>query len=547
MFTQQQRSGANSIGDLAKTWSMRARRLALKGSVVVSISLASLASVHAAAIKWAAQNDILTLDPHSQNHATTNNVVGHAYEGLVRYDKQYNIEPALATSWQALNPTTWRFNLRRDVRFHDGASFSADDVIFSFDRIRQPQGTMQIYVAGVKEIRKIDDHTIDMILDKPNPVLLNSLVTFLIMDREWAVKNKSEKVQDYKAKEDTFASRNTNGTGPFVIKEWAPDQRIVMTANKNWWGKLDGNVTEVVYTPIKADATRVAALLAGDVDLVTDLPTQDVSKLRSNSSLFVLDGPEVRTIFIGMDQGSEELKYGQKGPNPFKDVRVRRALSMAVDRPAIQRTIMRNLSLPAAILVAPGVNGHGADLDKVAPPNIEGAKKLLAEAGYPNGIEFTLDCPNNRYVNDEEVCQAVVGMWAKVGVKTRLNAMPFGTFIAKIQNFDSSAYLLGWGVATYDAHYTLQSLIRTRTRGADGNFNYVKLSNAKVDALIDDAKEEMDLARRDALLREALSITRDDALYIPLHHQMRPWAMKKSVSIAHNSNDAPKMYYATVK
>jgi peptide/nickel transport system substrate-binding protein len=547
MFKPQAVAFADSFLALPEAIATRVRSVALAGYLALGISMGSVGVAQATPIKWAAQNDILTLDPHSQNHATTNNVVGHTYEGLVRYDRQYNIEPSLATSWQALNPTTWRFNLRRDVKFHDGAAFTADDVIFSFDRIRQPQGTMQIYVAGVKEIRKIDDHTIEMILDKPNPVLLNSLVNFFIMDRDWAVKNKSEKVQDYKAKEDTIASRNTNGTGPYIIKEWAPDQRVVMTANRNWWGKLDGNVTEVIYTPIKADATRIAALLAGDVDLVTDLPTQDVSKLRSNTNLFVLDGPEVRTIFIGLDQGSDELKYGQKGANPFKDVRVRRALSMAVDRPAIQRTIMRNLSLPAAILVAPGVNGHSPELDKVGPANIEGAKKLLAEAGYPNGFEFTLDCPNNRYVNDEEVCQAIVGMWAKLGVKTRLNAMPFGPFIAKIQNFDSSAYLLGWGVATYDALYSLQSLVRTRTSGADGNFNLSKVSNSKVDALVESMKTEMDKGKRDAMIREALTITRDDALYIPLHHQMRPWAMKKSVSIAHNSNDAPKMYYATVK
>ena len=526
-----------------KTFSSLLRQLAFAaGAVMIGIGMAQAAN-----LKWAAQNDILTLDPHSQNHATTNNIVGHAYEGLVRYDKNYRIEPCLATSWQTVNPTTWRFNLRKDVKFHDGSTFTADDVIFSFDRIRQPQGTMQIYVAGVKEIKKVDDHTIDMILDKPNPVLLNSLVTFLIMDKEWAAKNKSEKVQDYKAKEDTFASRNTNGTGPFVIKEWSPDQRIVMTANKSWWGKSEGNVTDVTYTPIKADATRIAALLAGDVDLVTDLPTQDVARLRSTASLFVLDGPEVRTIFIGMDQGSDELKYGAKGKNPFKDVRVRRALSMAVDRAAIQRTIMRNLSIPAAIMVAPGVHGHTPELDKTVPANVEGAKKLLAEAGYPNGFDFTLDCPNNRYVNDEEVCQAVVGMWAKIGVKTKLNAMPFGPFISKIQNFDSSAYLLGWGVATYDAQYSLQSLVRTKTNGADGNFNLSKVSHPKVDALVDAMKTEMDKAKRDAMIRDALTITRDDALYITLHHQMRPWAMKKSVSIAHNSNDAPKMYYATVK
>lgn len=521
---------------------VRIRLLAVSAAIGIAAGSAS-----AAQLRWAAQNDILTLDPHSQNHATTNNVVGHAYEGLVRYDKKYQIEPALATSWQATSPTTWRFNLRKGIKFHDGTDFTADDVIFSFERIRQPQGTMQIYVAGIKEIQKIDSHTIDLILDKPVPTLLNNLTTFYVMSRDWSIKNKSDRIQDYKAKEETFASRNTNGTGPYVIKEWRPDQRIVMSANAAWWDKLEGNATDIVYTPIKADATRIAALLAGDVDIVTDLPTQDVAKLRSNQNLFVLDGPEVRTIFIAPDTRSDELKHGQKGPNPFKDVRVRQALSMAIDRQAIQRTIMRNLSIPAAIMVAPGVNGHTAELDRVAPANIDGAKKLLAEAGYPNGIEFTLDCPNNRYVNDEEVCQAVVGMWAKLGVRAKLNAMPFGPFAQKFQNWDSSAYLLGWGVATYDAQYTLQSLIRTRTKGADGNFNFSGVSNARVDELVDAMGVETDKAKRDAMIREALTITRDQALLIPLHHQMRPWAMKKNVSIAHNSNDAPKMYYANIK
>ena len=524
------------------------RLLASARAVALGAALAlSAASAGAAQLRWAAQNDILTLDPHSQNHATTNTIAGHAYEGLVRYDKNYQVEPALATSWQATSPTSWRFNLRRGVKFHDGTDFTADDVIFSFDRIRQPQGTMQIYVAGIKEIRKVDSHTVDVILDKPVPTLLNGLTTFYVMSRDWSVKNKSDRIQDYKAKEETFASRNTNGTGPYIIKEWRPDQRIVMSANPAWWSKPEGNATDVVYTPIKADATRVAALLAGDVDLVTDLPTQDVAKLRSNQNVFVLDGPEVRTIFIAVDSRSDELKHGQKGPNPFKDVRVRQALSMAIDRQAIQRTIMRNLSIPAAIMVAPGVNGHSAELDKVSPPNIDAAKKLLAEAGHPNGIEFTLDCPNNRYVNDEEVCQAVVGMWAKLGVKAKLNAMPFGPFALKFQNLDSSAYLLGWGVATYDAQYTLQSLIRTRTKGPDGNFNFSGVSNARVDELVDAMGVETDKAKRDAMIREALSITRDQALVIPLHHQMRPWAMKKNVSIAHNSNDAPKMYYAVIK
>jgi peptide/nickel transport system substrate-binding protein len=504
-------------------------------------------SSFAAQLKWAAQNDILTLDPHAQNHATTNNIVGHAYEPLVRFDKNYQIEPALATSWKNINATTVRFNLRKNVKFHDGKPFTADDVLFSFDRIRQPQGTMQIYVSGVKEIKKIDSHTVDVISEKPNPTMLNNFTTFLIMSKAWCIENNSPKIQDYKAKEITFASTRTNGTGPYIIKEWQPDQKVVLTANKNWWRKLEGNVTDIIYTPIKSDPTRIAALLSGNVDAVTDLPTQDVARLRNTQSLKVLDGPEVRTIFLAMDQGSEELKYGQPGKNIFKDVRVRKALSMSIDRVAIQKSIMRDLSLPAALLVAPGVNGYSSDLDKVMPADIEGAKKLLSDAGYPNGVEFTLDCPNNRYVNDEEVCQAVVNMWAKAGIKAKLNAMNFGPFIAKIQNFDSSVYMLGWGVANYDAQYTLQSLVMTRTQGADGSFNFSKTSNPKADALIEAMKAEVDKTKRNKIINEALALTRDEVFYIPLHHQMRPWAMKQNVTMSHNSNDAPKMYYVTVK
>ncbi len=515
--------------------------------VAVGAAFLSIHTASAVELKWAAQNDILTLDPHAQNHATTNNMVSHAYEPLVRFDKNYKVEPALATSWQSTSPTTVRFNLRKNVKFQDGTPFTADDVLFSFDRIRQPQGTMQIYVGGVKEIKKIDDYTVDVISDKPNPTLLNNFTTFLIMSKVWCVKNKSEKIQDYKAKEITHASTNTNGTGPYIIKEWQPDQKLVMTANKGWWDKLQGNVTDVVYTPIKSDPTRVAALLAGNVDAVTDLPTQDVARLRNTPSLAVLDGPEVRTIFLALDQGSEELKYGPKGKNIFKDVRVRKALSVSIDRVAIQRSIMRGLSLPASIMVAPGVNGYSADLDKVQPADIDGAKKLLADAGYPNGVEFTLDCPNNRYVNDEEVCQAIINMWAKAGIKAKLNAMNFGPFIAKVQNFDSSAYMLGWGVANYDAQYSLQSLVMTRTQGADGSFNFSKTNNAKLDALVEAMKGETDKNKRDAIIKEALTLTRDEVLYIPLHHQMRPWAMKQNITMSHNSNDAPKMYYVNVK
>ena len=522
----------------------------LKSLFVAAAAAAALAAApaHAATLKWAAQNDILTLDPHSQNHATTNSILQHSYEGLTRYTKDYKVEPALATGWKEISTTQWRFNLRKNVKFHDGSPFTADDVVFSFGRIQQPQGTMQIYTTGIKEVKKIDDFTVDLILSGPVPILLRNIVDFRIMSKSWSEKNRSQNIQDYKAKEETFASRNVNGTGPYIIKSWAPDQRVVMTVNKGWWGKLDGNVTEVIYTPIKADATRVSALLAGDVDMVTDVPTQDVDRLRKGGNVKVLDGHEVRTIFIAMDQHSDELAYSNvKGKNPFKDVRVRKALNMAVDRELIKKSTMRGLSIPAGIMVAPGVHGHSKEIDVVMKPDPAGAKKLLAEAGYPNGFEFTLDCPNNRYVNDEKICQALVAMWAKAGLTVKLNSMAFANFIPKILKHDSSAYMLGWGVATFDALYTLQSLVRTKTTGADGNFNLGRVSDPKLDNTIDAIKIATDPKARDALLREGLEKTRDEHYYVPLHHQLRPWAMKKSVTTVHSADDRPQARFATVK
>jgi peptide/nickel transport system substrate-binding protein len=509
--------------------------------------LAFSATAQAATLRWGAQNDILTLDPHSQNHATTSSLLQHTYEGLTRYAKNYSIEPALATSWQQLSPTQLRFTLRKGVKFQDGSPFTADDVLFSYGRIMQPQGTMQIYVGGVTEVRKVDDHTVDFVLSGPNPVLLRNIADFRIMSKAWSVKHKSESVQNYVAKEESYASRNTNGTGPYVIKLWEPDKRLVLSANPGWWGKLEGNITEVIYTPIKSDATRVAALLSGDVDMVTDLPTQDVTRLRGDAKLKVLDGHEVRTIFIGMDQFSDELKYSSvKGKNPFKDIRVRKALNLAVDRETIKRVTMRGLSIPAAIMVAPGVHGHAKDIDRALAQDAESARKLLAEAGYANGFEFGLDCPNNRYVNDEEICQALVGMWARIGLKAKLNAQPMATFIQKIQKFDHDAYMLGWGVVNFDANYTLQSLVRTKTTGADGSFNLGRISDAKIDALVDAIKTELDTKKRDAMLREALVATRDNHYYVPLHHQLRPWAMKKNVTAVHNAVDRHESRYTRV-
>ncbi|MFY9511101.1 MAG: ABC transporter substrate-binding protein [Rubrivivax sp.] len=519
---------------------------ALMAALAVTAALAAPAG--AQTLRWAAQNDILTMDPHSQNHATTNAILMHAYEGLTRYSATYQVEPGLATKWTYISPTQVRFELRKGVKFHDGSAFTADDVLFSFGRIKQPQGTMQIYISGISEIKKIDEHTVDVILGAPNPLLLRNIVDFRIMSKSWSEKNRTTNVQDYKAKEENFASRNVMGTGAYKITSWQPEQRVTMTVNNDWWDKHTGNVKEVIYTPIKSDPTRVAALLSGDVDMLTDIPTQDVARLRSDPKLKIVDGPEVRTIYLAPDIGSPELKYSNiKGKNPFADKRVRQALSMAIDREAIKRSTMRGLSIPAGVMVAPGVNGNTPDIDTPTKADADGAKKLLAEAGYADGFEVRMNCPNNRYVNDEEICQTIVAMWARIGVKAQLVAENMATFSQKFQNFDSSLYMLGWGVATYDSQYMIQSLVRTRTTGADGNFNFSRISDPVVDRLTDAMKSETDVAKRNAMIREALLRIKDEVLLIPLHHQMRPWAMKAGVTTVHRSDDRPEARFTSVK
>ena len=349
------------------------------------------------------------------------------------------VEPALATKWTFISPTQVRFELRKGVKFHDGAPLTADDVVFSITRVMTPPSNLTAYVQSVKEVKKVDDGTVDLILKAPSPTVLRELTDARIMNKAWAEKNNAVKAQDYKAKEETFAARNANGTGPYMLKTWQADVKTELTVNKNWWDKMEGNVDEVIFTPVKSDGTRVSALLSGDVDIITDPPPQDVARLRQTPALKVLDGGENRTIFFGMDQFRDELLYSSvKGKNPLKDRRVRLALHQSIDAEAIKRTFMRGLSIPAGMMIAPQVHGWTAEMDKRPPVDVDGSKKLLADAGYPSGFEVTLDCPNNRYVNDEEICQAVASMWAKIGVKAKLNAMPFATYIPKILKNDTS-------------------------------------------------------------------------------------------------------------
>ena len=511
-----------------------------RSAVVIAMAAALAAPVlgHAKPFTWSSQGDILTFDPHAQNEGLTIAANSYVYEPLLDYDKNYKVVPVLATSWEQTRPTLVRFKLREGVKFHDGAKFTADDVVFSIQRAMAPTSNYRAYTTGIKEVRKVDDFTVDIELSAPNPVLFNQLTNVFIMNRAWAEKHNVTRPQDYVKQEETFAARNTNGTGPFVLKSREVDVRTTFTANTEWWNQAnrEGNVTSMTYTPIKQNATRTAALLSGEVDFVLDPPAQDLDRLRKQAK--IVEGNEYRTIYIGLDQKRPELLYSAvKGKNPFADVRVREALYRAIDVNAIQRAVMRGLSAPTGTMIAPQVHGWTEELHKRVPYDLDRARALLKEAGYADSLQFTLDCPNNRYINDEAICQAVVGMWAKIGVKASLNAMPRATYFPKVQSGDTSAYLFGWGVPTYDAMYTLQSLIRTKGEGADGSYNLGNYYNPELDKLIDGIKNEIDTTKRDAAIHQVLKTHAAEFGHIPLHDQVIPWAMRKNVNVVHRADN----------
>lgn len=498
-------------------------------------------------LRWASQGDILTLDPHAQNEGLTIAASSYVYEPLVQYDQEFNLSPGLAIAWEQATPTLWRFTLREGVRFHDGSPFTADDVVFSIERAMAPTSNFKAYVNGIKEARATGEHTVEIETVGPNPVLLRQLTNVFIMNRAWSEKNNTVAPQDFSNNEETYSARNTNGTGAYILKSREVDVRTVFEENPNWWnkdGKI-GNVTEVVYTPIKQNATRTAALLSGEIDFVLDPAAQDLDRLRQQAK--VVEGNEYRTIYIGLDQKSPELKYSDvKGKNPFSDVRVREALYRAIDTEALKKAVMRGLSAPTGTMIAPQVHGWTEDLAKRVPYDVDKAKQLLTEAGYEDGFGFTLDCPNNRYINDEAICQAVVGMWARIGVNARLNSMPRATYFPKVQSYDTSAYLFGWGVPTFDALYTLQSLIHSKGEGADGSFNLGNYENKKADELIDRIKTEVDDTKRDAAIHEVLALHAQEFGHIPLHDQVIPWAMKKNVNVVHRADNRLTVDWVTI-
>ncbi|MBS0442065.1 MAG: ABC transporter substrate-binding protein [Proteobacteria bacterium] len=516
-------------------------------ALVATLAVAPIA--HAQTLRWASQGDPQTMDPHSQNESMTNMMNGQVYEKLVNRDKQLGIVPALATEWQQVSPTLWRFKLRPGVRFHDGTPFNADDVVFSMERGAAPTSTINQYATAVGKPRKVDDLTVEFQLAAPNPIFLQHLETLWIMSRVWSEKNRVTKPLDFKNKEESYAGLNANGTGPYMLVSRAPGIKTVYKRNPNWWGRFEGNVQEIVYTPIGNDATRLAALVSGEIDFVLDPAPRDIARLRNTAGVKIIDGPENRIVFIGMDQFRDKLLYGSVpgDKNPFKDQRVRRAMYQAIDIETMKTKLMNGLSVPTGGLTPSPLGAYNdPEIEGRLPYDLAAARKLMADAGFADGFEVTLDCPNNRYINDEEICIALAGMWAQLKIKVKVNAQPRATYFPKIEKQDTSLYMLGWGGAITDAETTFTPVLRNRGEKGVGYWNFGGVKDDKFDALAAQSSVEPDAKKREGLIKAALREYKEQVHVIPLHRQVIPWAARSNVSAVHRADNWLEVQWVTV-
>ena len=519
----------------------------LASAVFCALALACSAS-QAVTLRVANQGDAGSMDPHSLNESLQLTFTNNIYEPLVARDKQLALVPGLATAWKQTSPTVWRFELRRGVRFHDGSPLSAADVVFSFQRAAGEGSDMKSYTASIKEVRAVGEMAVEIETLSPFPILPDVISLVYILNRKWCEVNLATMPVDRRKGIENTASFKANGTGPYRLKERQPSARTVLVRNFNYWGVVEGNVSEVIFTPIGNPATRVAALLSGEIDLMEPVPLQDIERIQRSPAHAVVQGPELRTIFLGMDQHRDELLNSNvKGKNPFKDRRVRQAFYQAIDIESIRSRVMRGASVPTALMLAPGIKGFVPALNKRLPYDVEAARRLLTEAGYPNGFELGMNCPNDRYVNDGAICQAVAANLARIGIKLNLQTETKVTYFPKILRRDTSFYLLGWTPGTYDAHNVLVSLMATPTDKGQGQFNLGAYSNARVDALTAQVQSEVDPARRDAMIREAFELHAADIGHIPLHQQALAWAMKKTVSVVQLADNQMPYKWVTVK
>jgi len=524
------------------------RQQSARGLLLVLVALLVGNPANATTIRIATAFDPQTMDPHALALLYHSRVCYQVYESLVTRDEQFKLEPGLALSWQAVSPTAWRFKLRQGVVFHDGTPFGVDDAVFSLRRAMQPPSQRAFQLKGVTTVRKVDEQTLEIALEAPDAVLPEKLVFLPMMSKAWSERHKVELPQDFNGKQETYAVRNANGTGPYQLDRYEPDVKAVLKRNARWWGwggRNNGNVDEVVWLTLRSDATRLAALVSGEVEMVLDPPIPDVGGLKNESALTLLQTTDIGQQYLAFDQWHDELPESDvKGRNPFKDLRVRQAVYHALNADLVAKKVLRGLATPTGGFLSTLVDGSLPELDRRLPYDPARAKALLADAGYPNGFSVTLDCVNVAW--REAVCQAMAAMLTQVNIRTTLRSSPTNQFFPKLSTGSASLVEFGW-TPTTEAWASLNALFRTWDRSGLGTFNAGRYSNPKLDALIDAMRVEPDLTRRRAMVATVLRFVADDLPMVPLYRRTLTWAMKKNVRAVQWPNDTIELRWLRVQ
>ncbi|WIY52707.1 ABC transporter substrate-binding protein [Devosia sp. YIM 151766] len=489
-------------------------------------------SVSAETLRYAAATPALTLDPHSTSDFTTTALYRQMYESLINLDPEMAATPGIAHGWEHDGDKTWRFSLRDDVKFHDGSTLTADDVAFSIMRQASSPQYKGLF-GGIQSAVAVDATTVDVTSDVGDPILPQRMTRLFIMNKAWSEANGVAEVPQLGATgSEAFSLRNANGTGALKLVSHDPSTRTVLERNADYWGEVTGNVEEFIFMPIGSAPTRLASLLSGEVDMIMDLPLQDIERVKTTTGFKADQIPQLSWMQLEMD-GTRDVAievYDKAGnpieANPLKDVRVRQAFAHAIDAQLIVDRVMRGNARVVGIPSVPGLAGHQPQVDQRLETDLDKAKQLLADAGYPDGFQIQLNCPLERYVNTDEICRAAASMLARIGVDVRVKGMLWPDFAAMLVNGpDSSFHLIGAGPNSWDGQDTFSTIISTRDiENNTGNFNWALWSNARVDEINLELAQTFDQDQRDALFEEGFTIARDEVHAVYLHQAMLSWA-----------------------
>jgi peptide/nickel transport system substrate-binding protein len=508
---------------------------------VAAAAFALAAPLCAQDLRIAVAADVTSIDPHFYNLFPNNNIAEHIFDKLVRMDPDSRMIPGLATSWKTIDPTTWEFKLRKGVKFHDGSELTAEDVVFSIDRVPNvpnSPGRFTPYTKAITKIDVVDPYTLHIHYATPYPLAPNDLSTIYIVSHKAAANATTEDFNTGKA---------TIGSGPYKFVRYVNGDRVELERNDAYWGDKPA-YKHVTFKIIKNEAARTAALLSGDVDAIEQPPTADLAKIKANPNFTVTSKISHRVIYFNfdfLDRSSPDITGKDGKPlakNPLRDLRVRRAMSKAINRQAIAERVMEGQAVPSGQLVSDHLFGFvpGLKPDAYDP---EGAKKLLAEAGYPDGFNLTVRGPAGRYVNDEKIVQAVAQMLTRIGIACKVETAPMGPYSARASKQEFSFHMVGWGASTGEASSPLRSLLATYDAAKGfGAVNWGRYSNPKVDYLIEQAVQQVDDDNRKVMLQRATTLAMEDLGLMPIHFQFTIWATKKGVQYTPRTDEYTLAY-----